>query len=731
MTPNASNQINIVVQMNAGSDALVLAGLAIREVGIIVNDPGGGDDMNPANGVTTLREAIRVANTTAGADTITFATNMSGATINLGGTELSITEALTIDAAPLAANVTINAQQQSRIFNITATSGDFTLAGLTLTGGQAIASYGGAIRSITSGNLTINEAVITGNLTVYPAWHGGGIHAVGPVTITQSTVSGNSAGGSGGGIFAGNGVTLTQSTVSGNSTNSGADGGGIFAIAAVTLTQSTVSGNSSNGNGTNGGGIFGGGVTLHQSTVSGNKALGPNFNNSGGGIHSIAGVTVSQSTVANNYATSLGGGINQVNGLSNHLLSITGSIIAGNGAGSGVSPDLSLDPQSVAVAGSVSHSLIGNISGSGVTASTGTGNLLDVDPLLGPLADNGGPTQTHALLPGSPAIDWIDPLVRPSGVSSSTSASDFFAAGNLVFGIGLPAFSYDNYSSVQHAGASSTTAWVTQANGADYFAAGTPPVLTFTFLGHHLLTDIVVWGYASGPGVFQNNEAKTLEVSFSADGAANFSAPVTLQHARTGVNNETLSFGGAYLANVVRVRITDNHFGNPGAAGGDRVGLGEITFLGGTNYPTDQRGAAFNRIMDADVFPGKLIDIGAYEAQLKPSADFDANTLVDGNDFLRWQRGLGTPNATRAQGNSDDDADADHSDLAAWRVHFGATGVTSEAAAVGAATPSAAAAVTRPSPAALDAIYAAGDFTTLLADRTAFRPFGKARIRRT
>ena len=81
----------------------------------------------------SLREAILAANATAGADEITFDAGLSGATITLGGTQLAITEALVIDARPLAANVTIDANELSRIFNITATTGDFTLGGLTLT----------------------------------------------------------------------------------------------------------------------------------------------------------------------------------------------------------------------------------------------------------------------------------------------------------------------------------------------------------------------------------------------------------------------------------------------------------------------------------------------------------------------------------------------------------------------------------------------------------------------
>ena len=88
-----------------------------------------------------------------------------------------------------------------------------------------------------------------------------------------------------------------------------------------------------------------------------------------------------------------------------NLLQLSGSIIAGN-------TSLADAPDLLRIGSgplSVDFSLIGNSTGSGITPGTGVGNLLETDPLLGVLQDNGGPTQTHALLPGSPAIDMGDP----------------------------------------------------------------------------------------------------------------------------------------------------------------------------------------------------------------------------------------------------------------------------------------------------------------------------------
>jgi predicted outer membrane repeat protein len=193
-------------------------------------------------------------------------------------------------------------------------------------------------------------------------------------------------------------LTLSQSTVSGNSTaGSFSPGGGIWADRDVTLIQSTVSGNSAGG-GSHGGGIFATrGVTLTQSTVSGNSAA------SGGGILASLSVTLTQSTVTGNHSdgTATGGGVFQANSSSNFPFSITGSIVAGNTTDGG-GADLVQDPQSALT---VNYSLIGTA----VTPTSGAGNVVTDNPQLGPLANNGGRTFTHRLLPASPAIDAGDP----------------------------------------------------------------------------------------------------------------------------------------------------------------------------------------------------------------------------------------------------------------------------------------------------------------------------------
>jgi predicted outer membrane repeat protein len=129
-------------------------------------------------------------------------------------------------------------------------------------------------------------------------------------------------------------------------------------------------------------------VTITNSTVSGNTS-----GTQGGGIYNDDALTLTNSTVAGNTATAEGGGL--YNAFTTTLLN---TLIAGN---TGTSPDL----ENSGFGLTASYSLIGSSTGHGITTDPTTGNQVGVDPKLGPLADNGGPTRTHALLAGSPAID--------------------------------------------------------------------------------------------------------------------------------------------------------------------------------------------------------------------------------------------------------------------------------------------------------------------------------------
>jgi hypothetical protein len=143
-------------------------------------------------------------------------------------------------------------------------------------------------------------------------------------------------------------------------------------------------------------------LTVSNSTLSGNSAgyLGGPIYNVGGGIYNDGTLTVSNSTLSSNSATGhYGTTPNGGGGIYNRgTLHARNTILAGNTAAT--APDL------YGNLGSLGHNLIGNSSGgTGYTAT----DLLDVNALLGPLQDNGGPTQTIALLAGSPALNAGDP----------------------------------------------------------------------------------------------------------------------------------------------------------------------------------------------------------------------------------------------------------------------------------------------------------------------------------
>src|SRR6185436_3540240 len=216
----------------------------------------------------------------------------------------------------------------------------------------------------------------------------------------------------GGGIFIGNGsLTLTGVALAGNSVGGpvSAKGGGIYnELGTLTITNSTISGNSATASGENdGGGIYNSStLTVINSTVSGNSVSGGSTG-VGGGIYSNGTSSLTNCTVANNSASgsglNQGGGINNVSG----SMSARNTIISGNPCSTG--PDFN------GVLTSLGHNLIGNTSGATVSPQTGDKFDASASPLnLGPLANNGGSTQTMALGSGSVAIDAGDDCVVDS-----------------------------------------------------------------------------------------------------------------------------------------------------------------------------------------------------------------------------------------------------------------------------------------------------------------------------
>jgi uncharacterized repeat protein (TIGR01451 family) len=295
---------------------------------------------------------------------------------------------------PVANPTTVDAQGLGRVMYITSNT-SAVVENISLTGGNTAGNGGGIYHD--GDNLALNNTIVFNNVA---SLSGGGIYNDMGSTFTSwnSTVSDNSANANGGGIFSTGGTfTSLDSTVSGNT--AAAAGGGMYISGTVAaLTGSTVNGNSANGTPSpnkSGGGIvavFGSIVTINNSTISGNSA-----NDDGAGIYNNgAAVSLVNVTISNNAAASEAGGIENYG-----TFYLENTIIAGNTAAS--------DPDCRNLYGapinSQGYNLIQTISSACTISGDTATNITGQDPLLDLLADNGGDTQTHALLPGSPAID--------------------------------------------------------------------------------------------------------------------------------------------------------------------------------------------------------------------------------------------------------------------------------------------------------------------------------------
>ena len=281
------------------------------------------------------------------------------------------------------ANSTVSGNSDRAICN----EGTLTLTSSTVSGnGCTTYAVGAGISNLAPGTATLTDSTVLGNTCAQAA----GIYNAGTMTLTNSIVSGNGAEESGGGIYNAGTMTVINSTVSDNS--AGWTGGGIVTSrGTLTLTNSTVSGNSAvwaGGGISNAGptGGMGGTLTLTNSTVSGNNA-----GSQGGGIRNWGTATLTNSTVVRNTAEA---GSAIYSHYTTSPLTLTRTIVEGE------------------CVDDAPTSLGYNIESPGDTCGfdTNKGDQVNVsaeDLKLGPLQGNGGPTETHALLPGSVAIDKI------------------------------------------------------------------------------------------------------------------------------------------------------------------------------------------------------------------------------------------------------------------------------------------------------------------------------------
>jgi hypothetical protein len=527
------------------------------------------------HGPGSLRDTIAAANP---GDAIRFASGVTG-TITLTGGELSIFKNLTIHG-PGASQLAIDGNHASRVFNIY--GGTVVLSGLTIqngnatTGGGIVYTYGSTLtvinctvtgNSATNGGGLYDEGgsivtVINSTITSNSAVDGGGLYNLGRLTLTNSKVSGNSSSdnrGGGGGIYSygGSTLTVTNSTVSGNSATNGA-GGGIYSFnnGTITLTDSTVSGNSA----ADGGGILTDGMaTVTNSTVSNNSATNGrgggvyNFNGNkltvinstvagnsapiGGGIadYDFGTITVISSTIAGNSAITSSGGIDSRTG----ILRIKSTLLAGNSGGNcglGGAP------------GSQGYNVSDDDSCSSIFNNTGDLNNVPPGAGLDPngLQNNGGPTQTIALLPGSPAVDYVpvanctdltgNPVVidqrgigRPQGAACDSGAFELASSGAIL-----------TVTNTGNSGHGSLRKAIATANPGDTILFSITGTITLT--GGELLINKNLT--ITGPGALQlaidgNHADRVFEIGSGA----------TVTISRLTIKNGNAPFNGAGLLN--------------------------------------------------------------------------------------------------------------------------------------------------------------------------------------
>lgn len=333
------------------------------------------------SGAGSLRQAILDANANAGADTITFGgifTDATPDTITLTSGQLTITDGVTITGT--GANLlTISGNNASRVFEFGPFSvNPYTLSGVTITGGN-VSGFGGGITMNGTGTLNIDRSIITGNTS---SSGGGGINIVNGVTfnLTNSTVSNNTSVFGGGLLLQNVNATLSNVTVSVNS--AAVRGGGIVHVAGFTGFTSQ--------------------LTLTNVTIANNSA------NEGSGLSNSS-----------------------EQGATGAVTRYSNSIFANNTGGENI-----INFNFAGASGAVVQSLGYNLSTDGSGDLTATGDKPNTAIQLGALANNGGPTPTHALLPiltvqaNKTVTSLEDASSTPLGIAAPTSTNPAVNAGS-------------------------------------------------------------------------------------------------------------------------------------------------------------------------------------------------------------------------------------------------------------------------------------------------------------
>jgi hypothetical protein len=451
---------------------------------------------------------------------------------------------------------------------------------------------GGAI--FAEGNVTLVQSSISHSAAICGGGYqsgptrGGAIYANGDVTLDYSSIDSNKVGlyipyghAEGGGVFANGNLTLQSSVVSDNSARAFApiaysniaQGGGIFVHGALTMSDSLVSGNqaqSSANSDARAGGIWSEGpFTIMRSSIVGNSAVvygGMMALGSGNAQTRI----IAESTIAANQSTSAPAGLYAVAALAldNSTVAFNTTTLPAPDHDAGIRALLGIDMQS---------SLISNNTANGIAADirapvTGANNLIQApgistvpndtlvgqDPLLAPPADNGGPTPTVALSPGSPAID--------AGNNAGAYAFDQRGAGFArVYGAAADIGAFEVGPALLV-----VTPETLDFGGIDVGHAGTPMTVTLSNRGGEILTigqvDTAAAPFAQAGGscgplpiVLAMNASCTLEFSFAPTSFGPFEQSIGID---SNAGNAVVDLNGEGLLAILSITPNLTDFGS-------------------------------------------------------------------------------------------------------------------------------------------------------------------------
>lgn len=349
----------------------------------------------------SLRGEIKAANAAPGADTIEFTPGLSGL-ISVNGTGFVIEESLDVEGPGPGAITIEQIAANHRVFQIKmGAPGAVTLAGLTIRGGNTEGS-GGDIENVfgQGATLTVSDCqVING----FAAELGGGIDSIGePLTVSDSVIEGNESLEGGGGIWAGAGAPLriegstVAENISVNADGGGLVGGGESGFSAV-IEGSAFVGNKAK---TAGGGINWSTNSGTSLTVANSTFVGNTTGTWGGAMafSSIGPVAIEGSTITGNKAEAMFEGAGGLEAFGPNPPLLVDTIVTGNKSVHTTQKDLK-------GTWNAAFDLIGDTTGATLLETTPGSDLIGVDPQLGPLAANGGPTETMALPVSSPAVN--------------------------------------------------------------------------------------------------------------------------------------------------------------------------------------------------------------------------------------------------------------------------------------------------------------------------------------